>query len=87
MPFITMTMLRCIVAVSILLARGDIFSYLPLLLADAGSQRMTRNSDAQRFAVLRHKLTATEGCFYDKAAIYWNALPSTIASTESDRLF
>ena len=83
MPFITMTMLRCVVAVSILLARGDVLPYLPPLLANAGSQRTTRNSDARRFAVPHYTLTATEGCFYYKAAIYWNALASTIMSIES----
>ena len=63
MPFTTMTMLRRVVAINIFV-RDDILLCLPPLLADAGNQRTTRNSDARRFTVPCHTLTATEGCFY-----------------------
>ena len=69
-----MTQLRCAVRVNALLSNDDYTFYLPSLLANNGSQIVTRDITGRRFNVPKHKFAASEVCFYNKAAIFWNAL-------------
>ena len=87
LPFEYMTQLRCAVRVNTLLSNDDYSSYLPPLLADNGSQTVTRNITGRRFNVPKHKLAATECCFYYKAALYWNALHTNITFNAQHKNF
>ena len=74
LPFDYMTQLRCAVRCNALLFNDNYISYMPPLLANNGSQIVTRNITSRRFNVPKHMLAASEVCFYHKAANFWNAL-------------
>ena len=66
-----MTQLRCAVRANALLFYDGYTSYLPPLLAKNGGQILTRNITSRHFNVPKHKLAASEFCFYYKAVLCW----------------
>ena len=60
LPFDYIIQLSCAVRVNALLSNDDYTSYLPPLLANNGSQFVTRDITGERFNVPTHKLAASE---------------------------
>ena len=64
-----------------------LLNYLPSLLANNGSQIVTRNITGRCFNVLKHKFATSEVCFHYKAAIFWNALYLNTACIAQQKKF
>ena len=80
LPFSELATMRCLLAVHRILSDDDNSSYVPPLLARSGSQIITRNTTGRRFSIPKHRLTATEHCFYYNSSTIWNDLPLNVTT-------
>ena len=89
LPFNNLCIQRRVLAVQAIISNDNIKAtlYVPSLLAQTNSQTVTSNVTGKQFIMLKHRLTASENCFYYRAVKFWNALPMSLTTILSENTY